>query len=247
MYYNFEMISQFGERFKKTGLHRVGWLYGYFTRDYLVKSKQYRDGGVKCVVEALFEPIQESTKDGANFLSSDEAENELKVADTIAKNCKMQRVGWIFTSDDQYNIISPRDLISAAVYQNQHMKKHIGGYNVPKFFSLMVKKWEDIEEIQYESVMIADMFCAGQRDGLVLPKLNQNDQTMVKFVDSKKNPKVPCVRKDDKNVKEAETEFFLVRLGGSAAMDRHIHFVLENYPQNIPGVKQFGFGDTREY
>lgn len=85
------LVDNFLHYWRSTGCQRLGFLYGRYETYTEVPL------GIKAVVEAIYEPPQQSALDGVTlsptFLGSDE---EARV-DAVAAACGLRRVGCIFT------------------------------------------------------------------------------------------------------------------------------------------------------
>jgi nuclear protein localization family protein 4 len=70
---------------------RVGWLYGYYSEDPNFPE------GVRCNVEAIYEPPQVGDVRGVQALDDPFRSN----VDMLAESLQLERVGMIFTSLNQ--------------------------------------------------------------------------------------------------------------------------------------------------
>lgn len=102
---------------------RIGFLYGYYCPDH-----DYVDG-VRAVVEAVYEPPQRGTYRECFLLLPDPDEGKVE---RMAGKLGLELIGWIFTSRGG-SVVSPRQMVMAAEFQNKWLAKHACGYEVPKF------------------------------------------------------------------------------------------------------------------
>jgi len=79
---------------------RIGFLYGYYSED-----PNYPDG-VRINVEAIYEPPQYGDENGFHIL---EDEQEY-IVDLLANNLTLERVGWVFTCNEEEHYISPENI-----------------------------------------------------------------------------------------------------------------------------------------
>lgn len=86
---DFGIVNTFIDAWRKTGLQRIGYLYGTYQRYDAVPL------GVRAVVEAIYEPSQSDELDGVTLtLPNDEEE---KHVDELAKAAGLQKLGVVFT------------------------------------------------------------------------------------------------------------------------------------------------------
>lgn len=126
---------------------RVGFLYGYYAED-PVYSK-----GVRCVVEALYEPPQENDFNHS-IIMDDPFESHVEA---IAASLGLERVGWTFTTFSKDVFLSSEELIQAAIYQEEFKIRHPIGMDVSKQISLVLRgKGDTGGAVEPETYMVSD-------------------------------------------------------------------------------------------
>lgn len=85
-----QLVNEFIESWRCTGMQRIGYLYGNYAR------YDSTPLGIKAVVEAIYEPMQHDEQDGITMDISSIVE-EMKQVDSIAADMGLLRVGLIFT------------------------------------------------------------------------------------------------------------------------------------------------------
>ena len=73
---------------------RVGFLYGYYAED------PHYKGGIRVIVEALYEPKQSGTYGGFEILQNEENPGLISVTSGLT----LERVGWLFT-DSNHDVV----------------------------------------------------------------------------------------------------------------------------------------------
>jgi nuclear protein localization family protein 4 len=111
-YVQFMNISQIQDFIKywlprKNEQQRVAFLYGYYAED------PHYKGGIRVIVEALYEPKQTGTYSGFEILESEEGQNLTAVVNGLT----LERVGWIFTETNHDVIMSEKITRMAAQFQ----------------------------------------------------------------------------------------------------------------------------------
>lgn len=125
MFENPSLVERFLNYWRCSGHQRMGFLYGTYEVHNDVPL------GIRARVSAIYEPPQESSRDGIQLLV-DEHEKEV---DDLAAVLGLKKVGWIFTdliSDDaaagtvkpvrgiETHFLTAQECILAAQLQNQH-------------------------------------------------------------------------------------------------------------------------------
>ncbi len=146
MFENPDIVNDFLAYWRTTGSQRMGFLYGRYEHFPEVPL------GIKAVVSAIYEPPQESSRDGIKIISDDES--EARVEDVAAK-LGLKRVGWIFTDlvpdsrgggvkhfrNQDNHFLSAQECIMAGYYQSRHpsaCSKSSSGYFGSKFCTVVV-------------------------------------------------------------------------------------------------------------
>lgn len=84
----------------------MGFLYGYYAED-----PNYK-GGVRAIIEAIYEPPQLGDISGFNLLE-DPYEQQVNI---IAEALSLERIGWIFTTINHDTFLSSHEIRMAAKY-----------------------------------------------------------------------------------------------------------------------------------
>lgn len=215
--YHKDEITDFVKQWVSKGENRVGFLYGYYCED-----PDY-DEGIRAIVEAIYEPPQTGSWKDFQLLKD---HNESGV-NMIARSMGMQKLGWIYTSRNTTQYMTPKEIIMAAEFQNKHLVNHACGYKVPKWLNVIMRDYgEEGGGIIPEVFMINDQFGGIVRDGMLEP--DQGDGAMIKFKDSKLDVNVPTVMKAGAPTTEVEPEFWLVSIANGASRSNKFA-VLKNY------------------
>lgn len=85
-----QLINEFIESWRCTGIQRIGYLYGTYAR------YDSTPLGIKAVVEAIYEPMQHDEQDGLTVDIPSIVE-EMRQVDAVATDMGLMRVGLIFT------------------------------------------------------------------------------------------------------------------------------------------------------
>ncbi|EDO14481.1 hypothetical protein Kpol_242p4 [Vanderwaltozyma polyspora DSM 70294] len=85
-----DLINQFIESWRATGMQRFGYLYGSY------EKYDSTPLGVKAVVHAIYEPPQHDEQDGLT-MDLEQVEEEMQKVDQIAMSMGLLRVGLIFS------------------------------------------------------------------------------------------------------------------------------------------------------
>lgn len=197
---NMNEVQEFEQNWKQYGEQRVGFLYGYFCED-----PDYEDG-IRVMVETIYEPPQQGTYDKFKLL--DDPRKDL--VNQVAEAMGLEMVGWIYTSRDKENYISPKESVMIAKLQNEHLHKHACGYMVPKFVTVILHEYNPEDPTSSETYMIADQFGAIVRDGVA--KENQSTNSKIMFKDNKEFTDMPNVQEEGKTVTEVDSAFFIVSI-----------------------------------
>lgn len=102
-----ELINQFIDSWRTTGMQRFGYLYGYYKRYDNVPL------GIKAVVEAIWEPPQHDEQDGLT-MDMDQVVKEVEDTDKLAREMGLERIGMIFTD------LTDTGLGDGSVYCKRH-------------------------------------------------------------------------------------------------------------------------------
>lgn len=115
---------------------RVAWLYGYYSED-----PNYPEG-VRANVEAIYDPPQIGEMNGFQILQD---ENEVFV-DMVASSLSLEKIGWIYTSLNHDQFLTPKEIREIAQMQEKYSIEHPEGVKVSKFVTVVVKPKGDTGE-----------------------------------------------------------------------------------------------------
>jgi len=242
----FQNIPEMQEfcRYWRFDLHqaeqRCGWIYGYYLED-----AGYEGGGIRAVMEGIYEPPQTNGPNGPTPLPDDKF---LEDVDKMAERLGLERLGYIFTSwtREGDSIIMPTDLPGIAKNQLANVKDtHYSGYELSKFVTCLVSPdpTQDFAPKQ-DVVMVSDQCMAMVRDGLLEPAQGEDQVVLRK---AEKNEALPNVLESAKRVDKWDVDWHVVRVwwGAPKRKDRtifkHSHFPRENRsaPQTRADVKGY--------
>lgn len=215
---NFKEMSEFVRDWTETKNQKFGWIYGYFCED-----PDY-ELGIRAIIEAIYEPPIKADSNTYELLD-DFALNDIEV---IAKSLGLQRIGWIFTSENQNEILTSKEIINAAKLQNDFLKTHYFGYKVPKFLTVVMRRNKMNSNVQPEVYMVSDHFSAMVRDDVILNINQQTNDSLIKFKNCIEDDNIPEVKKNGKRVFEIEPEFFIISVPNGQPVIRKWN-IFENY------------------
>ncbi|KAJ3041408.1 nuclear protein localization protein 4 [Rhizophlyctis rosea] len=255
-----ELMENFINFWRQTGLQRFGYLYGRFEPYSEVPL------GIKAVVCAIYEPPQDNMVDGVQLQLPDPREQEV---DGIAKALGLTKVGMIYTdlTDDgtgQGTVICKRhadsyflssaECIFAAQKQDVHLtasKYSPTGHFGSRFVTVVVTGNEEngIEPFSYQ---VSNFAMAMVRDGIVEASV---EPSLMRVKESTNERYVPEVFYKYKNeyglmVKEAAkptfpVEYLLVTLSHGFPNNRNPTFLMdkEGFPiENRPALQPQDMG-----
>ncbi|KAG0656320.1 nuclear protein localization protein 4 [Monosporozyma unispora] len=85
-----QLVNEFIESWRFTGMQRIGYLYGTYAK------YDSTPLGIKAIVEAIYEPMQHDEQDGLT-MDMESIMEEMKQIDSTAKEMGLSRIGFIFT------------------------------------------------------------------------------------------------------------------------------------------------------
>ncbi|AMD19644.1 HCL507Cp [Eremothecium sinecaudum] len=205
-----ELINEFIESWRSTGLQRFGYLYGSYTH------YDNTPLGIKAVIEAIWEPPQSNEQDGLTF-DVETVEKELQHVNALAEEFGLMQIGMIFTDlTDAGNgdgsvfckrhknsfFLSSLEVIMAAKQQLKHANPSRfsqQGYFSSKFVTCVISgnlKGEiDVSAYQVstdaEALVDADMISGSTHPSMAYI----NDTTAVRYV-----PEIFYMRKNEYNI-----------------------------------------------
>ncbi|EGC31023.1 hypothetical protein DICPUDRAFT_83074 [Dictyostelium purpureum] len=181
---------------KKFEVQRVGFLYGNILQD----------GSV--VIDSIYEPPQEC-KDGQTVTILNDPRGE-KV-ESIASMLGMTRVGWIFSHPSRKYVMSSKDIIQAAAFQNKYGSS----------FATLILSANTEGQSNIEAFQVSDQALALEKRGEFLQ--NQPDPTKCKLK--------TAVFEEGTETNNADNNFFIVTVPLKAREDKSIfkcNFPVEN-------------------
>lgn len=85
-----QLVNEFIESWRFTGMQRLGYLYGSYAK------YDSTPLGIKAIVEAIYEPMQHDEQDGLT-MDVESVKAEMEQIDTVAAEMGLSRIGFIFT------------------------------------------------------------------------------------------------------------------------------------------------------
>ncbi|XP_055343803.1 nuclear protein localization protein 4 homolog [Paramacrobiotus metropolitanus] len=187
MFENAELVERFLDYWRRTGLQRVGILYG--------KYEQHKDVplGIRATVAAVYEPPQLNSE---NSLELQEDPNG-EVIDCVAGKMGLRRVGWIFTdlvaedvragtvkflrNKDTY-FLTAEECITAGTLQCQNpnpCKLSPTGQFGSKFVTVVVTG-DNTNHIHFEGYQVSEQCMSLVRDNCLVPTYDAPELAYVK-------------------------------------------------------------------
>ncbi len=180
---------------------RMGFLFGYYASDpnYI--------GGVRAVVEAIYEPPQLGDTVSVEPLQ----DSDRNTVDRIANSLSLECIGWIYTtiSTEKEVCMTSSDIRKAARYQQEYQNEHESGYKVSKFITVVCKS-KDNNECELECYMVSDLCQALERDDVFDDPVSKKEMKVRK--PRKKNEMIPSVYMESKRVESFDPDFFIVNV-----------------------------------
>ncbi|OQV20703.1 Nuclear protein localization protein 4-like protein [Hypsibius exemplaris] len=188
MFENADLIERFLDHYRRTGLQRIGFLYGRY--------EQHKDVplGIRTVVAAIYEPPQADTENGIELREDPHSE----VVDCVASKMGLKRVGWIFTDlvaeDDRVGTVkylrhkdtyflTAEECITAAFFQSQHPNpcklSSPSGQFGSKFVSVIVTG-DQSSQIHFEGYQVSNQCMSLVRDNCLVPTYDAPELAYVK-------------------------------------------------------------------
>ncbi|XP_054155355.1 nuclear protein localization protein 4 homolog [Oppia nitens] len=241
---NPETVNNFINYWRQTGFQRVGFLYGYYSVHKDVPL------GIKATVVAIYEPPQECNRDFIKLMTPD---NNCKVAEFIASQLGLQRIGWIFTDlipeDNQKGTVkylrnmntyflSAQECIMAGFLQNSHPNKcrySPDGSFGSKFVTVCVTGDGD-NAIHMEGYQVSNQCMALVRDNCLLPTRDAPELAYVR--ESSAEQYVPDVYYKEKDMYNNEVQ----RL----ARPLPIEYLLVDVPVSSPMHPKYTFNPLEQ-
>jgi nuclear protein localization family protein 4 len=204
-YMNADELKHFVGYWQKQDMltQRVGWMYGYYVMD------SAYDEGVRAVMEAVYEPPQQSVGGSAVFLE----DPQLKDADRIAAALGLERIGWVFTTlprDVEY--LTSHDMMRIAALQEQiSSDEHYTGYRKSCFVTCMIKPGANNQ--MTSAYMVSDQLQAMVRDGILG---EPTEPSRLRFREAGENEVMPATLESGKDMKDFDCDFCLIKVNDGA-------------------------------
>jgi nuclear protein localization family protein 4 len=204
-YMNADELKQFVGCWQKHDMltQRVGWMYGYYVMDPVY------DEGIRAVMEAVYEPPQQSVA-GAPVLLEDP---QLKDADRIAAALGLERIGWVFTTlpRDQDHLTSHEMMKIAALQEQISSDEHYTGYRKSCFVTCLVKP--DADNRMTQAYMVSDQLQAMVRDGILA---EPTEPSRLRYREAAPDEVMPATLESGKDVKDFDCDFCLIKVNDGA-------------------------------
>ncbi|XP_044016289.1 nuclear protein localization protein 4 homolog isoform X3 [Aphidius gifuensis] len=235
---NANLVERFLNYWRSTGHQRLGYLLGRYEIHSDVPL------GIRAVVTAIYEPPQESTKDGIVLLP-DERE---KIVDDLALKLNIKRVGWIFTdliADDiqkgtvkhvrniESHFLSAQECIMAGHNQNKYPNScrfSKSGSFGSKFVTVCVTG-DDKNQVHMEGYQVSNQCMALVRDGCLVPTKDAPELGYV--IESTDKQYVPDVYYKEKDSYGNEVS--------RIARPLPVEYLLVDVPASTPLTPQYTF------
>lgn len=239
---NADLVERFLDHYRRTGLQRIGFLYG--------KYEQHKDVplGIRATVAAIYEPPQVDSENGVMLQEDTHAE----VVDCVAIKLGLQRLGWIFTDllaedvrkgtvkylrhKDTY-FLTAEECLTAAFFQSQHAnpcKLSKTGQFGSKFVTVVVTGDKD-SQIHFEGYQVSNQCMSLVRDSCLVPTYDAPDLAYVK--ESSSAQYVPDVfyKEMDKYGNEVT----------SVARPLPVEYAIVDVPASMPKEPHYTFRSTQ--
>ena len=212
---NYKEISNLIHYWMDNLNQRVAYVYGYYAEDPVYNK------GVRAVVEALYEPPQES-----NFNNSIIMDDPFEVhVDMITSTLGLERVGWLFTTFDKESFLTSEQIIQAAKYQEMFKVKHPIGLDVSKQITIVLRcDAAKNNQVAPEVYMISDQCQSLVRDQLIDQPDNPKTLRIKQAKDHSFNTNFLY---QGKTVDEIEPDFFIVNVAHGQPKNT-LHNILDN-------------------
>lgn len=212
---NYKEISNLIHYWMDNLNQRVAYIYGYYAEDPVYEK------GVRAVVEALYEPPQES-----DFHHSIVMDDPFEVhVDMIISTLGLERIGWLFTTYEKDMFLTSEEIIQASKYQEMFKVKHPIGLDVSKQITIVMRcDAEKNNQVTPEVYMISDQCQSLIRDHLI--ETPSNPKTL-KIKQAKNNSFTTNFLYQGKTVDEIEPDFFIVNVAHGQPKNT-LHNILDN-------------------
>ena len=214
---------------------RVAFLYGYYAED------PHYKGGIRAIVEALYEPNQKGSYNNFEILS----DPLLTHVEEIARCLGLERIGWMITETNNDTFLSEREVKLACQLQEEFSVRHSTGYPISNFFTVVMRADEKgTGDVKPEVYMLSDQAQALEREGLFV---DSGTRKMMKIRQPSNDKEIlPAFICSGKAVTEFEPEFLLVNIGHGSSPDNRF-FILKNAEFPAHGRKKIEKNDLKSY
>lgn len=194
---------------------RVGQVYGYYAEDPVYPK------GVRAVVEAIYEPPQESGFNEGIVLDDPFEVHVSMLADALG----LERIGWLFTTYHKDMFLSSQELLEAAKRQEMFKVRHPIGLDVSKQITIVLRcDQEKNNQVTPEVYMVSDQGLSLVRDGLVG---EPEDRKHLKIKEQKDNRFQTKFFYQKKMVDKIDPDFFIVNVAHGEPRNTN-HNILDN-------------------
>ncbi|CAF0908325.1 unnamed protein product, partial [Didymodactylos carnosus] len=193
MFENGNLVNRFLNYWRLSGHQRIGFLYGRY---------EVYEGvplGIRAVVAAIYEPPQETSRDGVKLTFPDPHE---ALIDDLSRRLNIRRIGWIFTdllpdetkpgsvlhhrgNIDSY-FLSAQECIMAGWFQNNYpnvCKYSPDGFFGSKFVTVVVTG-DSTGQIHFEGYQVSNQCMALVKSKCLVPTYDSPELGYVKETSS---------------------------------------------------------------
>jgi nuclear protein localization family protein 4 len=203
-YMNTEEMKHFVGYWQKMDMltQRVGWIYGYYIMD------DVYDGGIRAVMEAIYEPPQKSV--GASPVLLEDP--QLPDVDRIAGALGLERIGWVFTSLPRDQLLTSTEMMKTAKIQHElSSDEHYTGYRKSCFVTCVVRP--DADNQLTSAFMVSDQLVAMVRDQILA---EPTEPGRLRIREPEKDELLPATLESGKDMRDFDCDFCLVRVNDGA-------------------------------
>eukprot|EP01056_Protomagalhaensia_sp_Gyna25_P005603 Protomagalhaensia_sp_Gyna_25__5602@NODE_774_length_2646_cov_310_594553_g607_i0_p1_GENE_NODE_774_length_2646_cov_310_594553_g607_i0NODE_774_length_2646_cov_310_594553_g607_i0_p1_ORF_typecomplete_len519_score72_13NPL4/PF05021_15/2_5e51zfNPL4/PF05020_15/3_5e14UN_NPL4/PF11543_8/1_1e05ubiquitin/PF00240_23/0_024_NODE_774_length_2646_cov_310_594553_g607_i010882425 len=215
---------------------RAAFLIGYYREDL-----HYDDRGTRAVVEAVYEPPQNSRADGVD-LNDDPF---LPTVERVAAALGLEVIGWCFTHLPRKKLITASEVMSMGRMQLRriHKDKHYTGYPVSTFVTMTISPKEELRgEAGPDAFMISDLGLAMIRDDILSAAGTGEDEILL-LRKPQKDELMPAILEEAQGVDKLDTDWLLIRVVDSAPREARSIFKRTTFPRM--GRTEATFRDLR--
>jgi len=183
---NGEIVNRFLDSWRNTNSQRMAFLYGKYSKHPDIPL------GIKAEVAAIYEPKQLNKPDSLKILDDQQG---LEIADKIAKNIGLMKIGWIFTDliplkdgkvkntrNSKTHYLSAEECISAGHLQNLHpspCRLSSDGHYGSKFVTVVVSGDKE-NQISFEGYQVSTQCMSLVNDNCLIPTIDAPELGYIK-------------------------------------------------------------------